>query len=288
MKRDHNKISPTAFNHIIWRTFFGIPLADKFAEIAKNIMQDEFFSKEKSLRKTAPIIEGRNKGGEKALKIFIKKNRDCIVLELAAGFGLHGLTLSKKYREITYIETDLPAMIRLKEKIVEKMGSKPTNLYFRTADALDISALLKALSIVKRKQRLVIYCEGFLSYFNGSDKEKICAVVKSLLEKYGGVWIAPDPAQNAGARKKMHLAIPEWKRIMKSAERIVGQKYADHGFASEKEADKFFKSHGFIIKKIAWPQKLHSIDPKFFKPKEVVKIRNFLKRYGKTWVLSLR
>lgn len=240
------------------------------------------------LRKTAPIIEARYRGGEEAMEGFIKRNPDCTVLELAAGFGLHGIHLAQKYPKITYIETDLPNILKLKEKIIKKLGLKLPNLFFRSANALDQAALEETLSVAEQKSKLVIFCEGLLSYFDNKEKEKIAGIVKNLLEKHGGVWIATDPALNTQSRKKLNMALPEWKNIMKKAEKLAGQKYADHGFASEEVADEFFKGHGFMIRKLSWPQKLQSIDPKFFKPEEMVKIRNFLKRYGKAWTLSLR
>ena len=288
MKRDHKKISPTAFNHIIWRTFFGLPFADEFAKAAEKFGSGGHIFDKKLLRITAPVIEGRYRGGEGAMEEFIRQNPGCTVLELAAGFGLHGIHLSKKYPKITYIETDLPAMSEMKEKIVGKLGLKLPGLFFRSANALDQAALKKALSAAKKKTELVIFCEGLLSYFDKKEKEKIAGIVKNLLEEHRGVWIATDPALNAASRKELNAALPEWKKIMKKAEKLAGQKYADHGFLSEKEADSFFKACGFRVRKRAWPLKLHSLSTGCIGSKAAGKIKNFLKRYGKAWILSLR
>lgn len=296
MKRDHTKISPTAFNHIVWRTLYGIPYADEFLEAARKYCPAEYvFNKDilnKNKKRTnpniAPMFEGRYKGGEKAIENFIRKNPNGTVLELAAGFSLHGARLAKKYPKIKYIETDLPEIIKIKEKITKEIGLDFPNLVFKRANALDAASVKKAVSLAKPGVRIAVYCEGLLSYFDDQEKKKIAKITETLLGKYGGVWITPDPALDAEARKKLKKVWPEYKRLVKKAEAMAKQKYDDHGFKNEKDTDAFFSSCGFEVQKIAWPGKLKSWKTAGYEKKKETEIGNVLKKFGKVWILSLR
>jgi len=296
MKRDHSKISPTAFNHIIWRTFYCMPFAREFLTGARkywqveHILHKKFLSKKSKteMPKIVPIFEGRYRGGEKALENFIRKNPECTVCELAAGFSLHGENLSRKYPKITYIETDLPEMIKLKEKIVRKIGAKNSNLYFRSTNALDGKKINGIFGeIGKPKSKVAFYCEGLMSYFSDEEKRKLAGIIREILSQKGGVWIAPDPALSLESRGVLKKHWPDYKRLSEKVEKIARQKYDDHGFQNEKETDKLFRDCGFKIKKISWPTKLHSLKTAGYEKKQKEKLRKILKKFGKVWVLSV-
>lgn len=294
MKRDHKTISPTAFNHIIWRTLYSVPFADEFMEAAKKHCPAEYvFDKDilnKKVKhatpKIAPLFEGRYKGGEKALENFIKRNPGCTVLELAAGFSLHGANLARKYPKIKYIETDLPEIIRMKEKIMKETSLNFKNLYFQSANALDTAAVRKIVSCVRPGSKLAIYCEGLLSYFDDKEMRAIAKIVQSARKKRSGVWITPDPAMGAEAREMLKSVWPEYKRLVKKAEKMAQQKYDDHGFENEKKTDDFFRACGFRIKKVKWPTKLKSWQIAGYDKRKEKEIGKILKRVGKTWVMT--
>lgn len=146
------------------------------------------------------MFEGRYKGGEEALEKFIKKNRNCTILELATGFSLHGADLARKYPKINYIETDLPDIIKIKEEIIKAIGLNLPNLFFKSANALDAASVKKIIFRSKPGSKVVIYCEGLLSYFDDTEKVKIAKIIISILEERGGVWITPDPALSGQPR----------------------------------------------------------------------------------------
>lgn len=251
MRRDHKTISPTAFNHIIFRTFYNMPLAEEFEKAAEKYRMREYLFNSKGIhKKMSPMFEGRYKGGEEALEKFIKKNRNCTILELAAGFSLHGASLARKYPKVNYIETDLPDIIKMKEEIVKEIGLNLSNLSFQSANALDAASVKEIISHTKPGSKVAIYCEGLLSYFDDKEKVKIAKIIRFILEKRGGVWITPDPALSAKARKYLKKDWTEYRQVMKNAEKMAKQKYDDHGFKNEEETDKFFRNCGFTIQKI--------------------------------------
>ncbi|MCX6762715.1 MAG: class I SAM-dependent methyltransferase [Candidatus Moranbacteria bacterium] len=289
MRRDHKTISPTAFNHIIFRTFYGIPLAEEFEKAAEKYRMREYLFNSRGIhKKISPMFEGRYKGGEEVLEKFIKRNRDCTILELAAGFSLHGANLARKYPKINYIETDLSDIIKMKEKIVKEIGLNLPNLSFKSANALDAASVKKIISRSKFGSKVAIYCEGLLSYFDDKEKIKIAKIIKSVFEERGGVWITPDPALSAEARKYLRKDWTEYRQAMKNVEKMAKQKYDDHGFKSEKETDKLFRNCGFAIRKYNWPTKLISWQTSGYDQKRMIKLGSILKKFGKTWVMTIK
>lgn len=286
MKRNHRTISPTAFNHIIFRMHYGLPLADKFAKAAEKYSPPEHLFDRETIRSNSPIFEGRYRGGEQAMEKFVKKNPDCVVLELAAGFSLHGADLARKYPKIKYIETDLSEIIETKENIMKEISAVRSNISFKNANALDANAIKKTLFRIPASRKIVFYCEGLLSYFDDKEKKKIAGIVRSILKKHGGVWIAPDPALDSNARRALLLLLPAYRRAVKKAEKMAKQKYDDHGFKNEKETDRLFRECGFLIKKEKWPTNLKSWKTGNYDSARLKKFKNALKKFGKTWVMS--
>ncbi len=287
MTNSHKKISQTAFNHIIFRTFYRIPFAEEFEQIAEKLgLGSAAIFKKDILRKNSVIFEGRYKGGETALEKFIRENPACTILEIAAGFSLHGINLAKKFPGITYLETDLPEMIKMKKRIVKALGLNLPNLHFAPASALDLPALKKALLLAKPKRRIGVYCEGLLPYFTDNEKSELTENVKFLLDDFGGAWITPDPALSLKSRNFVMSIMPTWKAVAKKVEKLAKRKYDDHGFQGEKQADEFFEERGFKIKKIPWSTDLKSFKISGYKPKEIKEIKKRIKTIGKVWILT--
>lgn len=236
-----------------------------------------------------PRFEARYIGGEIALENSIKENQDTQILELGAGLSLHGLILTQKYPRITYIETDLPDIIQLKKDVIKKIVTvTPTNLHFAVANALDADALNKVLDIITTTNRqLIIYCEGFMGYLSLEEKQKLAEIVKGLITRYGGEWITPDPAGSIARFDYQAAVFPDAKERMKRVEAVVGQKYGDHAFKNEEDADIFFKKNGFVIKKISQPINLHSLEEINLSQKITGKTIEDIRLYGKVWIMKI-
>jgi hypothetical protein len=157
-----------------------------------------------------------------------------------------------------------------------------SNLYFSKANALDIGGLKKAL---KNISPLAIYCEGLLSYFTEKEENLLARIIKKLLITHGGVWITPDPALSAERKKSLSVFLPRFKSNIKKIEDRTKQKYDDHGFKSELQADEIFQKNGFLIKKIHQPTNLASL--KNIKPDLAQEIIKNIGEYGKIWEMFL-
>ncbi|MCX6766759.1 MAG: class I SAM-dependent methyltransferase [Candidatus Moranbacteria bacterium] len=288
MERNHKTISPTAFNHIIFRTHYGLPLADKFAEAAEKFSPPEHLFSRETIRNNSPIFEGRYKGGEQAIEKFAKKNPNCVVLELAAGFSLHGADLVRKYPKMKYIETDLSEIIKMKEKIIKEIRATVPNIFFKSANALDPAAMKKIVSRIPSSRKIAVYCEGLLSYFDDNEKKKIAGIIHSILEKNGGIWITPDPALDINARKALKRLLPSMRRAVSKAGKMAGRKLDNHGFRSEEETDKLFHACGFLVRKYAWPVKFNAMRISGLDTAQKESLKKILKKHGKTWVMSVQ
>jgi len=272
------------------RTFYGIPNAKEMATlIGAESARIKLYGEE--LHKNlddVPRFEARYKGGEAALEKFIEKHPDAQVLELGAGFSLHGLTLAEKHPGLVYIETDLPDMMDLKREVVKKLiAVPPTNLYFSIANALDVEALREALRVATDNRPLTIYCEGFIDYLSLKEKEALIATIKDFLTRYGGAWITPDPAVSVARRAYQVAFMTGARERTKRVETVVGQRYDDHAFQDENAADTFFVENGFTIEKIAQPTVLRSFKECGIESGMTEKIVEDIRLHGRVWTMSL-
>ena len=110
--------------------------------------------------------------------------------------------------------------------------------------------------------------------------------IKTYLGQFGGVWITPDPSLSAERRNRLGLFSTAFRDSAKKVEQLAGQKYDDHGFVSERAADMFFESGGFVIEKLTQPTKLvtASIDSESENQQRIVED---IRQWGRVWVLSL-
>lgn len=239
------------------------------------------------------IMEARYKGGEMALERLIQRYPHAQVLELAAGFSLHGTTLAEKYPEIEYFETDYsPEIIEVKKEVIESqlLKRKLPNLRFTQGNALDGESIKRVLANADHGRPLLVYNEGLMAYLSDAEKEKLAATIKDLQRRFGGgAWITPDPALSAERRNRLATFAKSMgdKGFLKQAEKIAAQKYDDYGFKSEKDADKFFISQGFCIEKFPQPTNLHSFKNHSLDPEIARRLSEDIREYGKVWVLKI-
>jgi O-methyltransferase involved in polyketide biosynthesis len=118
LSADASLISVTAKVAAYYRQFSDIPFA---AEVAKRVGADEAFERilrEHGLERDkltfyAPMFEARYK----SITQVILQSGASQVLELASGYSLRGLDLTR-HHQLWYVETDLPERVRLREAIM--------------------------------------------------------------------------------------------------------------------------------------------------------------------------
>ncbi len=94
------------------------------------------------------------------------------VLELASGLLPRGMTLSYN-PNITFIETDLPAIIGCKRQLVQQLIGERPNLHFVELDATESSnQFLKSTEHFTAGQPVIILCEGLLTHLTLPEKQQ--------------------------------------------------------------------------------------------------------------------
>lgn len=116
------------------------------------------------------LMLSRHKGIDARLARLVESGQVTQVIELAAGLSPRGWRFKQRYGDrLTYIETDLPHMARLKQRLIEEGKLARPGHRVATVNALsdDGPDSLPALAgTLDRSQGLAIITEGLMSYLD--------------------------------------------------------------------------------------------------------------------------
>ena len=181
-----------------YRQFSDIPFAPETAELIgaeaayDRILREHRLERDK-LTFYAPMFEARYK----SLTQLIHKSGASQVLELASGYSLRGLDLTRS-DAVRYVETDLPEVVAAKLSLLEDVRQQhsilPNPRHVVTgADALDLDQVRVAAAVFDRRQPLAVLCEGLIMYLSKTETEQLATNIRRLLGEFaGGAWITPD------------------------------------------------------------------------------------------------
>ncbi len=198
MVADPEKISITAKLSAYYRQFSDIAFA---AEVAALIGADDAYAKlardhgldRDQLTPYAPMFEARYK----SVSELIRKSGASQVLEVACGYSMRGLDLTRG-GTLRYVETDLPGVISTKQELLDEIRRRhhiaPSPRHHVTvADALDIEQLRGAARAFDPRQPLLVLCEGLMGYLTRAETKRVATNIRALLGDHGGgSWIVPD------------------------------------------------------------------------------------------------
>lgn len=294
LKSDYSSISPTAKLVAYFREFSDIPCAKDIARlieaktVAETICPDSAMLDD--LKKfVTPAIEARYKSMISAIKMTGIHQ----VLELASGLSFRGIVMTTD-PELIYVETDLPALIREKMFIVERIpalqqGLRRPNLFLEDVNALAMSELNHALRHFDPKKPVAIVHEGLYMYLSRAEKELLANNIKEILRRFGGAWITPDFMVKADVQQLMNH--PRVRSIMDSMTTsiatLTGRDLNEDQFKDQAELNTFFENLGYKL--TTHPQ----IDGSY----DLSSLKNFsmaenhletLKQSLRLWTLSLR
>lgn len=244
-----SSISVTAKIAAYYRQFSDIAFA---AEAAKRIdadgaferiLQEHGLSREK-LTFYAPMFEARYK----SITELIRKSGASQVLELASGYSLRGLDLTRS-RSIRYVEADLPEVIETKRALLEELrrehGTAPSPGHVVTvADALDLDQVRAAAAALDQREPLIVLCEGLIQYLSKEELERLATNIRRLLgERAGGSWMTPDFAFKAEARDLP----PERVRLREAIAGVTQRQLEAAAFEDGDELAAFLRRVGFDV-----------------------------------------
>ncbi len=239
-----DKIILTAFMVSLARQFTDIPYAKELAQLvlAQRLVElPQTQNQDKSVLLTARV-EARYK----TINQVMAQYQIAQVLELASGLLPRGLFMSCN-PNITFIESDLPAMILCKQQMVQQLIGERPNLHFLEIDATNRpSQFLKSAEQLNAGQPIMILCEGLLTHLNVAEKQLVCANVREMLYSYGGVWITPDFIDTASLVQSLQDD-PDLQNLLQAATNLTGRSLVDNNFVTLEAARQFAYEQGFRV-----------------------------------------
>ena len=239
-RRDHNKISPTAWVVAHGRVHSGLPYAKEiFAQIKDEVPSEQVLHYAQTRRPAYIGFEARYRLIQSALAAEGATN----ILDLASGLAPRGLDMSRKIRN-TVIEMDLPEIVRQKREIVDHIlkeeGKQRNNLILTPGNVLRETDIMRAGRLFANKEPIAVVCEGLLRYLTMKEKTLVAKGIKKLLQVRGGVWVTPDIFTKTSLTKEI-------RRVNRAASQIVGANIEKNNFKDIRAAKDFFTRLGFSV-----------------------------------------
>ncbi|MDZ8105495.1 MAG: class I SAM-dependent methyltransferase [Nostoc sp. DedQUE12a] len=241
---DFDKIVLTGFMVSLARQFTDIPYAKELAQLIEKqglvkLPQPE--NQDKSVLLTARV-EARYK----AINKVIAEYQITQVLELASGLLPRGLVMSSN-PNITFIESDLPQMIRCKQQLTQQLVAERPNLHFIEIDATSRpSDFSKSTPLLKAGQPVMILCEGLLTHLTLAEKQLVCANIRDMLHSYGGVWITPDFI-DTGSLVRSQQDDSGLQKLLQTGTNLTGRSLVNNNFGTLEQARQFVYEQGFRV-----------------------------------------
>ncbi len=281
--RDFNTISPSAKSLLLMKGHTNIPFARETAELIEypKEFNPDYGRRDMTFWARTLHFESRYWSIDQLLSDLPIKN----ILELSSGFSFRCLYVIMK-KDVYYIDTDLPDVINIKRDFVHALKSGKTThgeLELLPLDALNEEQFQGVLEHFPSGE-VVILNEGLLMYLDASEKEKLCTIIKKILQERGGYWITAD----VYLKKKNEEIGLEFDN--KTKDFFNRHNVEENKFESFKEAKTFFRDMGFIVDKEAGIDHSKSMSLKYLiKSASLIQLLKMRKagKFQATWRLRL-
>jgi O-methyltransferase involved in polyketide biosynthesis len=237
-------ISPTALLVTYARQFSDIPFTTELAQSIDipTVLEQFAIDSQEDILLLAALFEARYKAVDWA----IAQSESKQIVELASGLLPRGMVMSQN-PEMTFVESDLPAMIHFKQLLVAQIIGEPPNLHFHAIDAASQpSQLPVGMDYLRESEPVTLVCEGLLQYLTMSEKRQLFANIREMLKHYGGVWITPDLATKQSQLQIEEHSTPS-QRLHQSIIKTTGRSLVDNGFNDRVEIKQFISEQGFQV-----------------------------------------
>jgi O-methyltransferase involved in polyketide biosynthesis len=249
MPSDASSVSVTAKVSAYYRQFSDIPFAREASELIEagaafeRILSEHGLEREK-LTFYAPMFEARYK----SITELIRQSGSSQVLELASGYSLRGLDLTR-CGDIRYVETDLPGVIRTKlgllEEIRRRHAMRPSAQHVVVAaDALEFEEVRASAASLDRARSVTVLCEGLIMYLSKAQTEVLARNVRRLLGGFAsGCWITPDFTFRVEAGNLS----PDRVRLREAITGVTQRQLDDSAFEDEQDLSAFLRRLGLRV-----------------------------------------
>jgi len=249
--RDYSTISPSALSLLLMKSGSSIAYAKQAATLLWNgAVPDELAHAmtAENARRRLRHFENRYLSLDRLLSHAACPN----VLEIGSGLSFRGLELART-TSTYYVDTDLPALARLKADLVARLHPGPLSgtLRVQALDALDGEEFRQTVASMPDGP-LAIANEGLLVYLNPREKARLAANVRAALIERGGRWLTADVYLRNPGGSAPTVGYGRSREFI-DAHRIEQNKFSDWA-----AAERFFNDAGFeVVQKLAHQHPLH-------------------------------
>jgi len=242
LNNPHEKVGPTAWGIAYRRAGCDIPYAKEiYDELVKVMTSEERVKMEALVSEKDQALTPQFEARYKLLNRLLRKTGIKQIIELASGIAPRGIEMTQD-KTVTYVEMDLSGIIKQKEEIINALVgqstiSQPDNLHLISGSALD--DLSSIGSVFDATKPIAIIHEGLMRYLTFKEKARVVQNVKTILEKFGGIYITPD----------ITLKVFIDERVQKVVSNMVGMDINANAFENVEAAEKFFGDFDFTIEK---------------------------------------
>lgn len=246
--RDFSTISPSARALLAMRAGTALPYARAAAEQVFGV--DGLAAEEARLAELpgTPLRRFHFEARFRSIDTLLTHVGATAIVEIAGGLSFRGLAMVEA-AAVTYVDTDLPAMIETKRGLIDELGTAPRvgELRLAALDAMD-GAALRAIVDALPPGPFAVVNEGLLMYLDAGEKQTLLANVRAALaSRPGSAWITAD----------IYVRVahdPKILRDPKLAGFLAQHKVEDNKFGDRAEAEALFTGAGFsIAEKLAPP-----------------------------------
>lgn len=254
-----DKISPTALLTAYARKFTNIPYTQEIAELTNAIATVEKLGDWEQTKAMIAFFAVHTEGRYKAIEQVKTQFHSTQILELASGLLPRGTVLSQQV-EITFIESDLPAMIQQKQQLVQQLVGERSNLHFLEIDATRDLNSSRLYDYFQRDRSVTVLCEGLLMYLSFAEKQQVFANVREILQTFGGVWITPDLLVTKKEDIEKMRQDSAASQQMAKFERFVGRPLIENMFTDPDQVKQFIQEQGFQMEVFSTSEVLDQLE----------------------------
>jgi O-methyltransferase involved in polyketide biosynthesis len=249
--RDYSTISPSALSLLLMKSGSSIAFAKQAAALLWNDSVPEELAHAltaENARRRLRHFENRYRSLDQLLTLAACPN----VLEIGAGLSFRGLELART-TSVHYLDTDLPALTRLKADLVARLhpGQLIGTLRVQALDALDSAAFQDAVASLPDGP-LAIANEGLLVYLSQPEKALLASNIRAALLARGGRWLTADVYLKNPGGSAPTVGYGRSREFL-DRHRVEQNKFSDWA-----AAEHFFNDAGFeVVHKLAHQHPLH-------------------------------
>jgi O-methyltransferase involved in polyketide biosynthesis len=243
MSRGHVRLSPTAyFTAGAWASE-GFPNADLFDTTLGRALYGSSHWLLERLGARAPSLPWHEQFlliRHYAFETRLLAMEPTYVLEVGAGLSPRGITFARAWPQATYVEVDLPHMVRRKRRLLKNRGA-PSNYLLAEGDITDPRLLDGLPALPARDDTVAILTEGVLDYLPMADKRRAMSTFVGLLRTVSdGCHLFDSYTQERLSKYPVSAGAILW---FMSA--VNGSPFRDQLFANAQHAEAFSVEAGY-------------------------------------------